>query len=157
MTAIADFSKILNQKNKETIAVANVWAKVISVDWENKTCDCIGLLDDLEIYDVVLGIGEIVKKPKKDSLVLLGVINGNDANAFLIHAEDTEEISFTTGKSNLTIKVDGFVVKQNNESLKQVLNDLIDELNKIIVIQGNTINVAAMNLIKERLNTILIE
>lgn len=157
MTALSELSKILNQKSKETIEVSTIWATVKAIDWDQKICICTGELDDLEYYDVLLGIGDVYKKPKKGSKALLGIINGNSAHTFLIHADDLDEIETTSGTSKFIIKEKGFVIKQGNESFKTVLNDMIDELNKIIVIQGTTINVPAMKLIQQRLNTILIE
>ena len=87
---------------------------------------------------------------------MIGIVS-NSANAFLITADEVEEIIFTSGESQMTIKETGFIVKQSNESLKTILNDMITELNKIVVLQGTTINVAAMEVIKQRLNTVLIE
>ena len=157
MTALSELSKILNQKSKETVEVSTIWATVKAIDWNQKICICTGELDDLEYYDVLLGIGDVYTKPKQGSKVLLGVINGNGAHTFLIHAEEVEEIETNAGASKFIIKDDGFIVRKGNESLQKVLNDLIDELNKIIVIQGTTINVPAMNLIKQRLNNVLKE
>ena len=45
-------------------------------------------------------------------------------------------------------------MKRADENLKDVLNDLIDEVNKIKVVYGNSINVPEMLEIKNRLNTI---
>lgn len=157
MTAIADFRRNLSNKMKEQTEIQTVWATVKSIDWEQKICIATGELDDLDYYEVLLGIGDVYLKPKKGTKVLLGVINNNSAATFVIHAEEVEEIETTSGDSKFRIKKDGFIIKQGNESLKSVFNDMIDELNKIIVIQGTTINVPAMNLIKQRLNKILIE
>jgi len=68
-----------------------------------------------------------------------------------------DENGFEAKVSNAKFKMDanGFQIKRNNETLKVVLNDFIDEVNKIIVVQGTTINVPAMILIKQRLNTVL--
>lgn len=154
---ISDFAELISKKSKQTIEVSTIWATVKEIDWDQKICICTGELDDLDYYDVLLGIGDVYKKPKKGSKALLGIINGNGAHTFLIHADDLDEIETTSGESKFIIKQKGFVIKQGNESFKTVLNDMIDELNKIIVIQGTTINVPAMNLIKQRLNTILVE
>ena len=70
MSALTELSKMLTQKTKETTAVSTVWATVQSVDWDEKTCVCTGLLDDLEYYDVLLGIGDVYTKPQTASKVL---------------------------------------------------------------------------------------
>lgn len=79
------------------------------------------------------------------------------SKCFLVEADELEEFVFKSGKSEMTIKDEGFIIKYEGESLKKVFNDMIDEINKIIVINGTSINVPAMVAIKQRLNTILIE
>lgn len=156
MAELDDFNKLLGQRIRELIPITTSWAIVKSVDWEKKTMTATGLIDDLDNYDVLLGIGSEYKKPKKGTKCLIGFI-GNSPNAFLIAADELEEIIYKVDESELTIKEGGFIIKQSDESLKAVFNDMIDELNKIIVINGTTINVGAMTAIKNRLNTILIE
>lgn len=154
---ISEFNSLLGQRIKELQEVQTVWVIVKSVDWASKTMVATGVVDDLDYHEVILGLGYDYKKPSIGSTCLIGVINNNPGNTFLINGETIDEHQFISGTSRLTIKKDGFVIQQGSESLKQVLNDMIDELNKIIVIQGTTINVGAMNAIKQRLNTILKE
>ncbi|MDQ8012045.1 MAG: hypothetical protein REI96_06335 [Flavobacterium nitrogenifigens] len=154
--SVTQFNQILGQKIKELIPVQTVWAVVKDVDWENKTMTATGEIDDLDYYDVLLGIGDHYHKPKIGAKCLIGSI-GNSANTFLFSADEVEETIFKRGDSELTIKAEGFIIKQSDESLKKVLNDMIDEINKIIVINGTSINVPAMTAIKQRLNTVLIE
>lgn len=156
MAELDDFNKLLGQRIRELIPITTSWAIVKSVDWEKKTMTATGLIDDLDNYDVLLGIGSEYKKPKKGTKCLIGFIE-NSPNAFLIAADELEEIIYKVDESELIIKEGGFIIKQSDESLKAVFNDMIDELNKIIVINGTTINVGAMTAIKNRLNTILIE
>lgn len=154
--SVTQFNELLGQKIKELIPVQTVWAVVKEIDWESKTMTATGQIDDLDFFDVLLGLGEHYCKPKIGTQCLIGVIS-NSANSFLISANEVEESIFKSGDSELTIKEDGFVIKQSNESLKKIFNDMIDEINKIIVINGTSINVAAMTAIKQRLNTVLIE
>lgn len=154
--SLTDFGQILSQKIKEAIPVQTVWATVKEVDWEAKTMTATGLEDDLDFFDVLLGIGDQYSKPVIGSKCLIGSIS-NSPNNFFICAEQVEETVFKRGETELTIKEDGFILKQSNENLRTVFNDMIDEINKIIVINGTSINVAAMTAIKQRLNTVLIE
>ena len=62
----------------------------------------------------------------------------------------------TTGDSEIQVKESGIHVKRGDEDLKSVLNDMITEINKIKVIYGNSINVAEMESVRDRLNNILI-
>jgi len=168
---ITELGNVLNERTKKLIDVQTHWCNVKSVDWDKKTMVAIGLVDDLDFFDVNLGIGSVYKKPKLKTKCLIGIINNNIADAFLIECDEVEEINFTSGESVLTIKEDGFIVKQGSESLKEVFNDLLEQKNKlneevqkIVVSIGVSPNVPALvqiatetDQIKDRLNTILIE
>src|SRR5690606_24667905 len=121
-----------------------------------KTMTATSVSDGLDYFEVPLGIGNLYRKPKLKSKVLLGILEGKNAAAVLIDAEDVEELVYTSGDSVFTIKKEGYIVKKGNESLRDCLNDFINECNKIIVVNGTSINVAAVNAIKQRLNTVLI-
>ncbi|WP_055394754.1 hypothetical protein [Flagellimonas eckloniae] len=150
-----EFTRLLGEAQKSAVKPQMVWANVKEVDWDNKRMVAIGLIDELEYYDVLLGLGHIDKRPKVGSKCLLGIIGNHSAFTFLIEAEHVEEMTVVSNETELTVKEDGLVVRKANESLKDVLNDFIDEVNKIIVINGTTINKVAVTEIKQRLNTIL--
>lgn len=155
MGALDEFTRLLREQGKSHVKPQLVWATVKSVDWEQKTMTATDVVDGLDYYNVLLGIGAIYKNPKAGTKCLLGVVGNKAAATFLIEAESVEETIYTSDKTTFVIKESGFVIKQNNESLKSVLNDFFDEVNKIVVVYGNTINKAAVLEIKERLNTIL--
>lgn len=156
MEGVTEFNQLLSQKIRELIPIQTAWTTAKDIDWDKKTMTATGLTDDLDYHDVLLGIGGEFKKPKQGTKCLIGIVS-NSANAFLITAEEFDEIVYSSGDSQLTIKENGFIVRQKNESLKTIFVDMIDEINKIIVINGTSINVVAMTAIKERLKTVLIE
>jgi hypothetical protein len=156
MSALDEFIRLQKEQGKKAVKPQLVWAKVKSVNWDAKTMVATDLIDDLDYFDVLLGIGAVYQKPKVGAKCLLGVLGNKASATFLIEAEQIEETIFTNDKTVFEIKENGFVIKQNNESLKSVLNDFIDEVNKIVVIYGNTINVAKVTTIKQRLNSILV-
>ncbi|MCI2229588.1 hypothetical protein MC378_10450 [Polaribacter sp. MSW13] len=157
MGVIDEFVRLQKVQGKAYVKPQLVWAKVKSVNWENKTMVATDIIDGLEYYDVLLGLGAVQQKPKVGTKCLLGIL-GNQASAtFLVEAEAVEEIICKSDKTKFVIKETGFIIQQNEESLKSVLNDFIDEVNKIVVIYGNTINKAKVTAIKKRLNTILVE
>lgn len=156
MSAIGEFNNLMAEKMKRSQSVQTVFATVKAVDWDKKTMTATGVVDDLDYYDVLLGLGEIYTKPKVGSRVLIGLINNQGNNSFLIWSEESEEWAHKVGKAEMEMKNDGFVLEAQGESLKKVLNDFIDEVNKIIVVNGTTINVGAVTAIKQRLNKILI-
>lgn len=151
-----EFTRLMARKNKESFPIQTAYAICTSVNWEAKTMTTKGQTDELEYYDVKLGNGFEYKRPKTGTLCLIGLVQNQAANAFLIDANEVEEYYVKTGTSELQVKEAGIHVKRGDEDLKTVLNAMIVEINKIKVIYGNTINVEAMNEIKNRLNTILI-
>jgi len=97
----------------------------------------------------------VVIYPKVGSTVLVSMI-GNELEQLLVSSvREVESLDATIENTELHVDATGFRLKKGNEDLRTVLNDLIDELNKIVVIQGTSINVAATLAIKARLNTIL--
>jgi len=116
----------------------------------------IGIEDDLEYFDVQLGLGSWYRKPKVDTKVLLGVPGLQDKASFLLECEAFEEGIYVSGDSTFIIKEEGFVIKREDENLVNILSDyqeqfgkLCDEVNKIVVSIGTTPNVPAITLIKE--------
>ncbi|CAG2532925.1 hypothetical protein MAR621_03119 [Maribacter dokdonensis] len=97
---------------------------------------------------------KVLVTPKLNSKVVIGVFpNGKDA--VLLSYSEVEKVFLKIETTEFEAAADGYSIKRNNEDLKTVLNDYIDEVNKIIVVNGTTINVAATTAIKERLNKIL--
>lgn len=157
MSKVDDFNILIGQRMTEKIPVQTVYATCMEVDWQNKTMTAIGLVDELPYYQVSLGLGSIYKKPKQGAVCLIGVIGNNTAATFLITTDQLEELIVKVDDSELNITPQGFKISRLGEVLKTVFNDMIDEINKIKVIYGNSIDVAAMIAIKQRLNTLLID
>jgi hypothetical protein len=154
--AIDEFQRLLKEQQKGAVNPQLIWATVEAVDWNAKTMTAKSVVDGLEYYNVLLGLGSFYRKPPIGTKCLLGVLGNKAAATFLIEAEAFEEEIYKSGTTEFTIKETGFIIKQGDESLKTILNDFITEVNKIVVVQGRTIDVAAVTLIKNRLNTVLI-
>lgn len=157
MEGIEQFIERLNQKIKELTPVQTTWVKVKEVDWDNKTMTATGISDDLDFHNISLGLGSEYRKPKVGSKALIGLVDNTPGDTFLIYAGEVEETQIISGESSLIIKNEGIVIKQGGESLKSILNDFIDEVNKIVVNPGYgvTVNIGAVTAIKQRLNTVL--
>ena len=153
--AFDEFDRLLKSKIKDKSTAQIVWAVAQKVDWSAKRMTAMGVVDNLEYYNVILGINHITVKPKVGSRCLLGVIGNKGAATFLIEAENVEEMVVVQDEAKLTIKESGFIIEKGNESLTDVLTDFMDEVLKIIVINGTSVNVPALTAIKNRLKTIL--
>lgn len=82
------------------------WATVKSVNWEAKTMTATGVEDDLDFFDVLLGLGSINRKPSVGKKCLIGIVNNNAAAAFLIECEAVDEIEISDNS--------GFKLNLNN-------------------------------------------
>jgi len=155
MSSFDNLKRTINQMAKANIKIALVRATVTEVDWDKKQMIVKSLVDDLEYFDVALGLDHNYQKPKVNTSCIIGVFDGYDAGGFLLKADEVEETIYKTNTTKLTIKEGGFIIEKGNENLTTILNDFMDEVMKIIVINGTTINVPKMALIKQRLNTVL--
>jgi len=149
------FNELLGRRIRELIPVQTFWATCEQVDLNNNTMIAKGVVNGLNYYNVRLGLEGEISYPEQGTMCLLGMINKSKTDCFLIEAKRLVRKQIKLDETVINIAKNGLEIKQGNESLKEVLNDLIDEINKIIVIQGTSINVSAMNLIKQRLNKIL--
>ena len=123
---------------------------------------CIVTRDNLpELTDVRLNAvsgdfkNQFIVFPKIGSEVLVLEIENAPSETAIVKWTDVEKVELQIEEFEFKTDKDGLNISNQGENLKQVINDMIDELNKILVIQGNTINRAAMNAIKERFNKIL--
>ncbi len=166
------FEQLITSKMQGLVPVQTHWAEALEVDWQQKTMKAVAVKNKVPFYGVSLGLGGLYRKPKPGSLCLIGIVENQAGDSFLIDAEKVEEFAYKSGDSAFTIKEKGFIVKQGGESLKEVLNDwqqqfgkLCDELAKVVVSIGVSPNVPAITKIKaevkekiqKRLNQILIE
>lgn len=92
---IIEFGNLINQKAKAQVDVQTHWCTVKEVDWDKKTMTATGVVDDLDFFDVLLGLGSMNRKPSLKSKCLIGIVNNNAAAAFLIECEEIEEIEIS--------------------------------------------------------------
>ncbi len=152
---IDEFIRLSKEQSKDFVKPQIVWGTVKSVDWSSKTMTATSVVDELDYFNVLLGLGSVYRKPKVGSKCLLGVIQNHASATFLIECEDFEQIQVKSNDSEFTIDQSGFTIKKGEEDLKSVLTDFMNEVSKIVVLQGTTVNVAAITTIKQRLNTVL--
>lgn len=96
----------------------------------------------------------ILVKPKENSTVTFAVLNIKK-DAHILSVSEVAQLTGALATTKFQIDDKGYTIESDGENLKQVLNDFITEVNKIVVVQGNTINVAAVQAIQKRLNKIL--
>ena len=120
----------LSELQKNNTPTQTVWVEVKEVDWDEKTMVALGIDDELEYYDVLLGLGSVDVKPKVGSNCLIGFINNSETLPFLIMAEVVEEIDVNVDKCQFNIN-DGFLLKKQNETLAKLMSNLLKEIQNV--------------------------
>lgn len=128
--------------------------KVISVDGDK--CDCAPVQGGADFLDVRLrsvlddSTDGLLITPKKDSLVLIGIIENDSAKAFVIQYSDIDKLNFKNA-NGMTVDVLPSVIKLNGDQeeglvkvkdLKTKLNNVEGELNDLKTILTTWVPVA---------------
>lgn len=115
---------------KSKIPVQTAWVICKEVDWDAKTMTCTGTIDDLEYYDVLLGLNTLQIKPALKSKCLIGLLGNHSAASFLIWSNDSELIQFNKGEkggipisSEVAIRLNS--IEQDINGLKQVFSSWV--------------------------------
>lgn len=152
--ALGAFDSAFKQRLSDSTKATLIWVTATSVDWERKIMDAVDA-DGLEYFDVLLGVDSQAVKPKVDADCLIAIVENDSATSVLISADEVEEVQLTIGETKLLVDEEGYKVEQADENLKTVLTNLIEEIQKIVVVVGTTPNVLALEEIKVRLGKIL--
>lgn len=63
---LSKFGQMIGQMISERAEIQTAWVTVKSVDWEDKTMIATGLIDDLDYFDVLLGLQAQYKNLKQE-------------------------------------------------------------------------------------------
>lgn len=126
MDAIDEFGALFKKhlENNKQVQLRLVYCK--DVDWEEKTMTAMGATDDLEYYDVSLGLGYKFIKPKVDADCIIGILEGEESVGFLIDASEVEEVVFNGGELGGLCNVSE--LKEQLEKLTARVDGIIDAL-----------------------------
>lgn len=94
--------------------------------------------------------------PKVNSTVVFGIFKDTE-KAIVISTSEVDQLEYKTKKTHFKIDDNGYLINREAESLKTVLNDYFDEIEKIVILYGNNINKPKVAAIRTRLNKILVE
>lgn len=145
MTDAEKLRETLKKISKGNVVVQTFWATVVAVNWTEKTADVKDLKADLEFFDVMLGLGGDLIKPKLNSKCLCGVAENQEAAAFIIYCEEVDE-RWINGEDNggLTITPE---LKLQLEKLTARVDGIIDAIDNGVPVAGDG-GVALQNTIK---------
>lgn len=164
----------------EKLPLQVVVGQVQSVDRQTMTCRVdvqnAPLRHDVRLRAVITGDEGVVVIPKENSFVLMGLIENRPESSFIcgfteitgvqikIEATvlkiDNDGLWVETGDTRLEAGKDGFGFSRQNESLKGLLEELLDAVGQITVPtpagpSGPPVNAAAFIALKARLTTLL--
>jgi hypothetical protein len=119
------------------------WVECLSVDWDNKVMDAKGIADDLEYYDIELGAGVFDLKPIVGAICLIGIVEGEECNGFILSASEVEKIEikantlieFNGGTLGSMVDIAKIVIKMN--VIEQSLNSLKTALGSWVPVTGD--------------------
>ncbi len=148
--------RILSQNDKSNLQVAKVvkvTGNICTVDFE----DGRPLLDQVRLKAVIDDDeNAFLIIPKEGSYVLISPLAGNNANQIIAAYSVVERLELKIERTLFKIDKEGFLLSRQNDSLQNVLSDLIDAINSITVPtgtgpSGTPINSPSFNNIKLRL------
>ena len=119
------FGQLFKQHLNGVVKATMRWVTCTAVDWEAQTMTATDG-DELEFFDVLLGIGTNVVKPVVGSDCLIAIIENDEATAFMLFADEAELIQFNGGDNGgLTI---GRHIVFNLKSIK----DFVEAINSAL-------------------------
>ena len=125
--AAADEFVLLFKRHLNSNTTAQIQPVVCkAVDWDNRTMTAEDE-NKLPYHNVALGLGAVMTKPAIDSDCIIAILSGEDSVAWLLHAEEAEEIVFREGENGGLIKIKELTDKLNG--LTNTVNDLIQAFN----------------------------
>ena len=142
--------------NEKMIIVSGI-VKEVRADAIDVTRKSMPDIIDVRFNAVLNGVSNKFKiVPKVGTAVLCGIIESDISEAVLLTCGEVDKVEITIDTLQFELSNAGVNIKNQNENLKTVINDLIDELDKIKIIYGNDINHLQLASIKTRINKILV-
>lgn len=148
------FGQLFKNRLNGSMKAALRWVEATEIDWDAQTMTAVDG-DGLEFFDVLLGVGTTAVKPVVGTDCLIAIVEGDEATAFLLFADEAEELYLKAGDTSVTVSKAGCVIERGSENLLNALVDLIAELQKVVVVVGTSPNVVALEAIKTRVKGIL--
>lgn len=94
------FGNRLNGAKKATLR----WVTATAVNWGEQTMTAEDG-DGLEFFNVLLGVGTMSVKPVIGTDCLIAIVEGDEATAFLLYADNADLIEFNGGENGGLVKL----------------------------------------------------
>ncbi len=95
------FGQLFKQRLSDNQKATLRWVSPTAIDWESKTMTAEDG-DGLEFFDVLLGVGTTAVKPVVGCDCLIAIVEGDEATAFMLFADEAEELIINAEKMQLS-------------------------------------------------------
>jgi hypothetical protein len=137
-----------------------ILAKVISVN--EGDCTCVLIDDDedateyidVRLRPVIDGKQSVTIIPKLQTWALAVRIEFSE-DYMVIAVGEAEKFIVKIGATSFEINANGFLIKKNNDTLKQALTLIIEAVNQIAVLYGNNPNYLKLQQAQTKINNLL--
>lgn len=120
------FGQLFKQHLNGSVKASLRWVTAKVVDWDAQMMTATDS-DELEYFDVLLGVGTMAIKPVLNTDCLIAIVEGDEATAFLLYADEAELIQFNGGENGgLTITP---TLKENLDKNNDILEALLNVIN----------------------------
>lgn len=133
MDTVAQLRQLLREEIARKVPIQTVWAEASNINMSEGTMFAVS--EDLEYFDVLLGLGGDMVEPVEGTKVLLGLVGNNRNACFLIYAEQVNR-RFISGDNHGGLVLANAVVTELN-TLKQDINSLKAVLAGFVPVPGD--------------------
>jgi hypothetical protein len=157
MTKKEQILKRLQDLSSDVGPLNSLLAQVVSINEDERTC--VILDDDIEIFDVRLSpvVNEkesVTIFPKEGSWVLAIRIE-DDTDWMVVAADEIDKIRFKVGDVVFEQTSNGVLIKNGNDTLKDILKLIIEAVQKIAVIYGSNPDFVKLSQALSKTNNLL--
>lgn len=129
---IDNMVRLMRKQNRAAMVVPTAWATCKEVDWDNYTMTATGTTDDLDYYEVLLGLGSYKLKPAVGAKCLLGTVADKPEAKYLIWADEVESIHIVNNSQITLDLIDGELhLNGSNLGGLIVIANLVNKLNAL--------------------------
>jgi hypothetical protein len=128
------FHGLFKQHLNGTKQAALRWVTATEIDWNEKTMTAEDS-DGLPYYDVLLGVSNVKVKPKPGTDCLIAILEGNEATAFLLYADEADLVEYNDGNNGGLANVPE--LKGQLEKMTTRIDGIIEALKNGVVVAGD--------------------
>ncbi|RKR83187.1 hypothetical protein BDD43_3389 [Mucilaginibacter gracilis] len=156
MAAIEDLLLKLLQKHVSRLPAQVTTGTVTEVDTDSYTCT-VERVDRPELFNVRLNATEfngnrMVTIPAIDSVVLVCMIENDEAEAYLMACSEVEKVLIVVDTTKFELNTSGTLISKGDETLNRILNEMVDQMLKIYAPK----DVPGITALKQRINNLLL-